>query len=261
VNDSKSVFRQGEGLSWLHAVVSTGLTWCGYPASNLAELLEIVCAPDVASIRRSPWLTRRDSFPMLDSSQTRPLLQQWSRSGIALVGVTARVITARAFNQQCRQGFNKADLLSHGTLGLIRDHTDSLADLGLDVQVRCDRHGGRRYYAAPLLHHFPERQLKVVEETKEQSRYLLELSDGRLDVRFTVKGDRFPPVAFSSLVAKYLRERLMESFNEYFAERHRGTTTFRPTAGYPVDADRFLAQIEPIRRRDGIDDADLVRSR
>jgi hypothetical protein len=261
VNDSKSVYRQGDGLSWLHAVASAGLSWCGFPAGNFDELLERVCAQDLPSIRHSPWLSGCDTAAMLDATKTMPLVDHWSSGGIALVGVTARVITAKEFNRQCQQGFNKADLLSHCTLGLIRDHLDSLPNQGTETQARCDRHGGRRYYAGPLLHHFPERQLRIIEEMQQQSRYRLDLGDDRLDIRFTVKGDRFPPVAFSSLIAKYLRERFMESLNRYFAERCQDPTMFRPTAGYPVDADRFLVQIETIRRREGIDDADLVRSR
>ena len=43
------------------------------------------------------------------------------------------------------------------------------------------------------------------------------------------------------MLAKYLRERMMESFNafwqSYFPE-------IRPTAGYPMDAKRFRAEIE-----------------
>ena len=61
--------------------------------------------------------------------------------------------------------------------------------------------------------------------------------------------------------AKYWRERFMEAFNEYFLDRHRGANPLRSTAGYPVDAERFLSDIEPIIRAENIDLATLVRSR
>jgi hypothetical protein len=53
----------------------------------------------------------------------------------------------------------------------------------------------------------------------------------------------------------------MQSFNQFFAARHRDACPLRPTAGYPVDADRFLEQIEPIRVREKIDIEKLVRAR
>ena len=91
--------------------------------------------------------------------------------------------------------------------------------------------------------------------------YRLSDQTSRIEVFFTVKGDTFTPVALSSLHAKYLRERFMESFNAYFAARHREPTPLKPTAGYPVDADRFLADIESILQREKIDHRRIVRSR
>ena len=69
------------------------------------------------------------------------------------------------------------------------------------------------------------------------------------------------PVAFSSMVAKYLREKAMESFNDYFQSLHRGESPLKPTAGYPVDADRFLSAVEQTLRAEEIVTSDLVRSR
>jgi ribonuclease HII len=152
-------------------------------------------------------------------------------------------------------------LLSDSTLGLVRNLVAKLPTIAPQADVYCDRHGGRRYYAAPLQHHFPDWLLRVVGESKQESKYSLSQNDSELEVHFTVKGDRFAPVAYSSLVAKYIRERFMESLNAYFASRHDGQTPLKPTAGYPVDADRFLKQIKSIRERESIADFDLVRMR
>jgi hypothetical protein len=43
------------------------------------------------------------------------------------------------------------------------------------------------------------------------------------------------------MVAKYLRERLMESFNQFWQQH---LPNLKPTAGYPVDAVRFRDQIQ-----------------
>ncbi len=159
------------------------------------------------------------------------------------------------------QGGNKADLLSQLTLGLVHSLVDSHGREQPNMTVYCDRHGGRRYYASVLQHVFPDARMQVMSETKRCSRYQLQTSESRIDVAFTVKGDTFTPVALSSMHAKYLRERFMQSFNAYFAARHRGSRTLKPTAGYPVDADRFLVDIDSILRHEQIDAERLIRSR
>ena len=169
------------------------------------------------------------------------------------------MITAQSFNAACDKGYNKADLLSESTLGLVRSllerHTEE------QVAVFCDRHGGRRYYGGVLQHTFPDIPVQVTSEEKGMSRYCLSGAKRSIDVRFTVKGDSFTPVAMSSLHAKYLRERMMGSFNSFFQKLHDGKEPIVPTAGYPVDADRFLVDVEPILKREKIDREQLIRSR
>jgi hypothetical protein len=48
------------------------------------------------------------------------------------------------------------------------------------------------------------------------------------------------------MLAKYIRERLMEVLN-HFWQGH--VTELKPTAGYPLDARRFRAAIEPVAIR------------
>jgi hypothetical protein len=275
VDDSKKVFRQAAGLEALHAIVSAGLLWCGATQRAFPDVMAYLCPGDLPAISRTPWLALKESVPLAPSTVTAALIDHWSRSGIRLVDIKARVIPARNFNESCQNGLNKADLLSDSTLGLVRSLVESLPEAsppvpavsplvstpGPDVTVHCDRHGGRRYYTGPLLHHFPESMLRVRDESKLQSAYRLDLDGLQMDVHFTVKGDQYAPVAFSSLVAKYLRELFMDSINAFFADRCQESDLPKRTAGYPVDADRFLRDVATIRRRERIDDFDLVRMR
>ncbi len=48
-------------------------------------------------------------------------------------------------------------------------------------------------------------------------------------------------MAAASVVAKYLREACMAAFNRFWQGRR---PDLKPTAGYPSDAKRFLAEIE-----------------
>lgn len=261
VDDSKAIFSQSTGLDALHAAVSASCHWCGLPHQQLSEWIGHIAADDTASLARAPWLEPTEQVRLLDRSATRPLLAQWAESGAKLVDVQARIITAEAFNDECSRGGNKADLLSASSVGLVHRMIERHGADESQIAVYCDRHGGRRYYAAVVQHVFPDAWLQIMAETKTRSSYRLTADDRQIDIHFTVKGDSFTPVALSSIHAKYLRERLMESFNRYFTLRHDQPHQLTPTAGYPVDADRFLSDITPILDKEKIEREKLVRSR
>jgi xylose isomerase len=65
-------------------------------------------------------------------------------------------------------------------------------------------------------------------------------------------------VALASMAAKYLREVCMLQFNRYWAAKVPG---LKPTAGYPTDAGRFFADIQPRLAADGTDERAVWRAR
>jgi ribonuclease HII len=75
----------------------------------------------------------------------------------------------------------------------------------------------------------------------------------RLEIRFTRKGESNAPTALASICAKYLRELSMDAFNEFW--RRAIDKSLKPTAGYPVDALRFRADVKETREQLGISDA------
>ncbi|WP_372897058.1 hypothetical protein [Stieleria sp.] len=274
VNDSKAVFqpqsvtKKSGGYGKLECVTLAGARWCGLATERL-NLVDDLAAHDRDSIGATPWLAGLME-QAIDTESANPLVTAWQSGPAQLAGMKTRVITAAAFNRSCRGGANKSDLLSQSTLELVKSLLDELA-IAPDEQVPdeqvpyqqvtvyCDRHGGRRYYAGPLQAVFDGTLVRVIAESKDESYYAVPYRGGEFTIRFTVKGDSFTPVAFSSMVAKYVREKAMESFNAYFADL--APQPLRPTAGYPVDADRFLKDIEAIVREQNIDLATLVRSR
>ncbi len=266
IEDSKAVYQSGDGLQMLHAAVSASHHWCGRRESTLPAILPLLAGEDFESIVRTSWLDRLAGRSFLEPAATDAMRTVWGQSGVRQVDTQARVITAARFNQACGAGANKAELLSESTLALVRTLLAKHGRQQPSAAVFCDRHGGRKFYAGVLQHTFPEAIVQVVSESNRQSVYRLAMSSTggsrqTVTVHFTVNGDSFTPVAFSSIHAKYLRERFMESFNGYFGERHRGSTPLKPTAGYPVDADRFLEQIADIVQRENISRDRLVRSR
>ena len=81
---------------------------------------------------------------------------------------------------------------------------------------------------------------------------------GRVEFRFVAGGESHLPTALASMVSKYLRELAMRAFNAFWC---RQLPALRPTAGYPVDARRFKADIELRQRQLQIEDRVLWRLR
>jgi hypothetical protein len=113
-----------------------------------------------------------------------------------------------------------------------------------DIDLACDRHGGRTRYREELARAFPDAMVRVLGESEQASHYELREGRGSVRVHFETEADaRHLPVALSSMTAKYLRELRMARLNAFFAERLPGLA---PTAGYVQDGRRFLAEIEPL---------------
>jgi len=130
-----------------------------------------------------------------------------------------------------------------------------------------DRHGGRRYYADMLSGAFPMTTVEAVEESPTLSRYRLlhggpatgdaEAGAVTLTVRERCE-EASTATALASMAAKYVRELAMRQLNAYFQERVPG---LRATAGYGLDAWRFLDDIATARAAMGVPDAAILRSR
>ncbi|MFG0291204.1 MAG: hypothetical protein ACF8CQ_23775 [Rhodopirellula sp. JB044] len=299
VDDSKQVFRGGI-LAPLHAAVSVAHHACGHNEVSLAERLPTLLPMDYQNLCEVAWLKdiggrQGEPIEFAATSDTADAREQWSRCQWRLVDVAARVVDAATFNRFCNGDAehsprgNKSDLLGETSLRLASLLIDQVtassqtadrqtvdAENDEPVELYFDRHGGRRYYTGVIQSVFGTEPVRVIHESKTQSVYATEYQGRSLRLHFTVKGDRFIPVALSSLHAKYLRELAMASFNAFFrAEVERtnadrksassgqesSASEFRPTAGYPVDADRFIETIRPTMQRLGIEDQQLIRSR
>jgi hypothetical protein len=126
------------------------------------------------------------------------------------------------------------------------------------VAVICDKHGGRNFYQPLLQQHVAPCVVEVYGEGRNESLYRWGPEDCRTEVVFRVNAERHLPCALASMTSKYLRELSMRAFNEYWV---RQLPELRPTAGYPVDAGRFKADIAALQATLGIDDHVLWRNR
>lgn len=276
VADSKLVYRGGD-LTPLHRTVSVAAAVCGRTEKTLAEWLPALISRDFQTVSRIPWLASMtrggsDAIALTSANECAAACEQWDRCDWKLREIAARMIDAETFNTYCggeearsHSRGNKSDLLGETSIELAGDLLDRIttpvpgSSALENVQIFFDRQGGRRYYAAAIQQFFDCEPVRIVRESKTQSVYETVRQGRSVRLHFTVKGDRHVPVALSSLHAKYLREVAMMSFNAYF--RSEIPNGFRPTAGYPLDADRFIETIRPVMKVQGIKDCRLIRCR
>lgn len=273
VDDSKQIFKGGS-LTTLQAIVAVSLQACGRADTTLLELLPTILPRDFEIIRSVRWLKSigvdaAGVLALASAEQTGDAAAQWSQSPWKLRDCHARMIDAGSFNQYCAGDStgrlprgNKSDLLGETSITLAADLIDAVLDSSSRerVQIFFDRHGGRRYYAGVIQQFFGGEGVQIISESPKQSIYETVRRGIAVRLHFTVKGDRFAPVALSSIHAKYLREVAMAALNGYFRTAMQ-SPDFRPTAGYPLDADRFIQMVRPIMAAQEISDAELIRCR
>ncbi|MGI8982910.1 MAG: hypothetical protein ACR2FY_27130 [Pirellulaceae bacterium] len=262
--DSKVLYKAGSGLAVLERSVLCALAVAGSPARKWRELWTAV-------VHRGETCERFDSLPWheefdqeLPVDSTVDLVTaalQFLEAGLAgakvrLLALTATAVFPQEFNDLVAQTDSKGEALSLTTLRLV-ERVLNLLPAG-NVQVTCDKHGGRDRYAALLQHIFPDSLLSVRCEGRDESTYRISYQGRQVAFHFLAKGERLLPTALASMLAKYLRELAMKPFNEFWQRHIPG---LRPTAGYPEDALRFRGEIAATQKQLGISHDVLWRCR
>ncbi len=258
--DSKTIYRAGAGFEQLERGVLVALALTGEPVTtgwpSLVAALGLSVGdppPEQDAIDR----LRVPRHPQVSApcDLAGEIRQRLGERGVRLVAVRCRVVQPGEFNDLLDRGRNKSDILSMVTLDLAA----SLAAVGLadspaePLVIWCDRHGGRRRYAAQVTQAFATPLVSPLEETPARSSYRIG-TGGRIE--FSVGGESRTPVAVASMTAKYVRERAMEAFNDFWGARQPGLVA---TAGYPVDAARWRVEAAPAIERAGIGWNDVWR--
>lgn len=256
--DSKQLYKPGSGLGAIErgvlaALASTALASSAQQASagipsDGAALSERLGIDNPIATAPAEWprfmamtipvATSAASLKALANSVATILPSQ----GIQLIAVACRLLHPMAFNALLDTGLNKSDILSKTTLELAAD-LRAVAP-GEPAMVWCDRHGGRKSYAALVGRHFAAPLVRTLVETAASSAYEIPAAEVRIE--FTVGGEARVPVALASMTAKYVRELAMAAFNAHWTTLEPG---LRPTAGYPVDARRWREEAAAILAR------------
>lgn len=254
LGDSKQLYQPATGLASLEAGLIAMLLQidahqrlvCPTNLHVLRQFVVTSCTSKSQPLKVpfAPWYDCLDQWlvPTVVSAAEVQRLAEVARTAfqsysIQLLGVRAAIVSESEFNASVAQSGSKGQLLSATTLELVSSFcTDELRS----VEVFCDRQGGRKNYLPILLDAMPNDWFVETKQTTTRCSYR-NTTMPRRDFHFTVGGDSFGPTALASMLAKYLRERLMQSFNAFWRQH---LPNLRPTAGYPLDAKRYRAEIE-----------------
>ena len=269
--DSKKLYHSRAGLKSLEIGLLTLLSTC-QPLPNSVEQLfwsSPICTKQDSAAKLPPWYQQLSGLQIPTAVEDKQEIDRLStivwpqlkKLGIEPLTMVAKVMTEREFNDRVDALRSKGELLAKCTFELLSGLLEvSSSKLGSDrtpVEIFCDRQGGRKNYLPMLLDWQPESWFKETAQSPQRSSY--QTTHGpEMTIHFSVGGDNFQPTAVASMMAKYLRERLMEALNAFW-QGH--LPELAATAGYPQDAVRFRNQIEPLAKQLMLDARQWWRSR
>ncbi len=267
IADSKVLYKPGGGLGHLERGVLATLALCSETQAQCYETLIDALLADVERRgRQLPWHQQvfNASVPVdCNRSELADVAESLSAGDARLCMLRGRLVHPAEFNAECQRYDSKGLALSHWSLKLLQEtliqfSLDSSPQPPAPIYITCDKHGGRNKYTELLSEYFPDYSLRVIVESRPRSAYVLCRDDATIEIEFRTKGESQLEAALASMVAKYLRELSMQAFNAFWLSH---LPALKPTAGYPMDAKRFKADIEAKQQELGIADDLLWRER
>jgi hypothetical protein len=262
VADSKQIKPRKNGVKQLELGVLSFLASAGELPTTLPELLERVgqASGGYGAIDWYQELAGQTvpayAWPGEVSARAARIRADGERSGVRFLGAGARALPASHLNERFAVTQNKAAVLSETFVELLRE-LRGLADGPL--HVTCDKHGGRSNYARLLGAAFPMCPIDIDRESGKLSVYRVRTPQGPMVIGFAQEAEQASlPTALASMLCKYLREVFMDHFNAWFQGHLPG---LKKTAGYALDAKRFLHEVEDSLPQLGVSLDTLVRAR
>jgi ribonuclease HII len=262
IADSKQLYGGGRGLDVLERGVLSALSVADRCPRSWRALWSALGADEELDRDQLPWY--RDFDLPLPAATDGDLLEETAdelrdglrRRNVRLEAIRSVAVFPGRFNDLVAQHGNKATALSRVTLALLDEALRSLPDE--PILICCDKHGGRKRYGPLLQQQFPDYLVEIIDERPRESVYRWGPPRRRVQAHFKAGGESFLPAALASMTSKYLREMAMRALNHFWCDRVDG---LRPTAGYPLDARRFKAEIADVQQglaRQGMNVADHV---
>lgn len=259
LGDSKAIYSGARKLARLERTALAGIA-CRHggrlPRSD-RELFDLACPSWTESemLFDAPWyhgpaltLPVAQSPGDLERACTR--LQRGLRArGVRLAHHAATVISAQHFNCQLEavrgQGGTKNTWATRALIQMAA-RARAAVDPSTRTSIVCDRAGGRMRYGEALAADFAsDAGVGTSFEHPVASRYeIVGPQPSTIEFRIRAESSQLA-VAWASCLAKYLRELVMIALNRHFHAALDGD--LRPTAGYPLDARRFISDVRDLR--------------
>lgn len=245
VADSKALYSTGRGLARLEEAVLAFAAHGGCAGADPGEFFERWAADGALEARKRPWYAfSPGAMPVAGSPGTVDRLVaevalKLGEAGLEYLGAVLSIVDESRFNDMVRRTDNKS-LVLFGRAGVLMKRLWDLYG-GEGIFLTVDRQGGRKFYAGLLDVVFPHERISILSQNDTESVYRVSGNGREMHVRFAVRAEELDSsVALSSMWAKYTREVFMGAFNDYWLAR---AGDIAPTAGYWVDAERFLAEL------------------
>ncbi|MGQ9563706.1 MAG: hypothetical protein ACUVTH_09255 [Thermogutta sp.] len=251
ITDSKKIYQSGRGFRDLERSALSLFGVVNRVPENWRDLIGYLDPNVHSDLAVIPWFA--DFNPVLPVGTTPALIengvaclrQAFRKADLACIGIRSQFVTAMRFNRELERFTSKGELLSNLTLRLVADILLSQKK----AVLWADKHGGRDHYARVLYQALGTQLIQIEHESPERSAYRIGAAEKHLSAVFLTKAERLVPVAAASIISKYVRELAMLAFNRFW-QQHK--PDLAPTAGYPADARRFLAEIATIQEKLGI---------
>ena len=231
-----------------------------HPDIRITNLTELLCLlgmeAHLDTISDTYWY--KNSFSK-DLKDNRLLLSDETYRDISVHKVNpvlfrTKILTARKINDMYSRGLNKSEILLSQSGEHIKHLIDSYPDEKIKITV--DKQGGKTYYAPYLIDLLDGAWVDVIREGADSSLYRV---GANIHIEFLPKADQKEfTVSLASIISKFLREILMDDFNNFFAAL---LPELKPTAGYPTDAKRFIKEISDILDQKKIEISSIWRER
>lgn len=262
IDDSKKVYTKG-GLEALERGVIPLTPRAGDMGAFVRNACRSAC---IAELTGEAWYDAGERLPLtgerfaLEDAWIKRDTPEYPGGGQFCVSIAASVVPTPQFNRIVDESGSKATVLSRGLVELLSEMKGYDRPGGTEpLLISCDKQGGRNFYSPMLQDAFPDGWVIAERESADESRYRVELLPRAVTVTFRPRADGDSvAVALASMVCKYLREVCMRQFNRFWATHVPGIA---PTAGYPVDAKRFYAEIQPAMAKLGLTADQVWRKR
>ncbi len=239
LTDSKKIYSKSKGIKILEQNVLAVLKCLDGSFPETAAGFVESAASEYEGWKSRPWFAGFDALTIPRKADPEKidkladlLQEKLENEGFRLESVSALTVSAAEFNASLDLTGNKSNTVRD----LIKPLFGRIKRSPETAEIITDCQGGRRYYSDWLAAVFSGMDFGETVNNKASI-----YNSEKLRISFEIKADaHYLHVAMASMTAKYLRELFMEQFNSYWTDKLPGLV---PTAGYPQDGKRFIAEL------------------